>query len=856
MLRDKLTTWGASLGQSLAQALGERVAFGIELGSPSREQLAGFFRQYRLHHLLPYRSYDPPTQLFYNESSVGFVLECAPLVGCSEEMQREMSGLFQLTLPEGSSLQFLLWADPRIDPWLRRWEGARSPGLFRDLATQRAESIRSRVFAGAHPIRDFRCVISYSEPCQGGILDQGLQSGLHQSRLSQSRLSQPRLLSLKEQLMTSFQTLGSPVKVWEGEDLLQSLDGLINFTPTTAVAPIRWNPYDSLHQQIPQATTAWTVTLEGIKLQGSPQGSPQDSLIRAYSVRREPDYWSLHAMGELIGDPFRELMRLTCPFLIHYGVHIPKQESFQTKVQSRESWVEAQARSKIGKKIPILREQARELDFVRHQLGKGERFVQTAFSVFLMAPESQMESHEQVLLNLYRSKRWHLQRESYLQLQSFLSCLPMTWGEGFCEDLQYHQRLKTTLSTESSNLLPLQGEWKGTSSPGMLLAGRQGQLFTWSPFDNPAGNYNMIVVGRSGSGKSVFMQEQLVCTAGQGGNVFVLDVGRSFEKTVKLLGGQYLEFTPEATLCLNPFSSLPQDNPQETADALGMLKSVVALMAAPKEGTGDLENAHIERALRTVWDEKGQEAEMEDVAAVLRQHPDVIAQSLGTKLFPYTRQGSYGRFFNGPATVDLSASLVCVELEALKERKDLQSVMVQMVILQVTNRLYGGDRKTPSQLFLDEAWDLLRAKQAGVFIETAARRLRKYRGGLVVGTQSMNDFFTSPGAQAAFDNSDWLCLLSQKKESIEQLKKMDRLSMNPQMESLLTSLHTRHGDYAEVLIYGPESYAVGRLFLDPFSQILYSTQASDFTAVQTRLQRGESLLEAVAAVSRPLEKMP
>jgi conjugal transfer ATP-binding protein TraC len=29
--------------------------------------------QSRLHHLLPYESYDPQTQLFYNQDSTGFV---------------------------------------------------------------------------------------------------------------------------------------------------------------------------------------------------------------------------------------------------------------------------------------------------------------------------------------------------------------------------------------------------------------------------------------------------------------------------------------------------------------------------------------------------------------------------------------------------------------------------------------------------------------------------------------------------------------------------------------------------------------------------------------------------------------
>ena len=207
--------------------------------------------------------------------------------------------------------------------------------------------------------------------------------------------------------------------------------------------------------------------------------------------------------------------------------------------------------------------------------------------------------------------------------------------------------------------------------------------------------------------------------------------------------------------------------------------------------------------------------------------------------------GRDGRFFEGKSTVDFKSQLVVVDLEELKERKDLQSVIVQMVIVNITNQMFLGDRKTPFNIVFDEAWDMLRGKQSGVFIETLARRLRKYRGSLVVGTQSINDFFVNPGAQAAFDNSDWMCLLSQKPESIEYLKKTDRLSLTPQKEALLKSVKTKQGEYAEVMITGSNGYAVGRLILDPFSNLLYSTKAEDYAAIQHLRLRGFSLSDAI-----------
>lgn len=126
-----------------------------------------------------------------------------------------------------------------------------------------------------------------------------------------------------------------------------------------------------------------------------------------------------------------------------------------------------------------------------------------------------------------------------------------------------------------------------------------------------------------------------------------------------------------------------------------------------------------------------------------------------------------------------------------------------------------------------------------------ARRLRKYNGSLVVGTQSINDFFVNAGAQAAFDNSDWMCLLSQKSESIEQLKKSNRISLTPLMESQLKSVKTKQGQYAEVMIYGSSGYAIGRLLLDPYSQLLYSTKAKDYAMVQSLREKGFTIQQAL-----------
>jgi conjugal transfer ATP-binding protein TraC len=120
-----------------------------------------------------------------------------------------------------------------------------------------------------------------------------------------------------------------------------------------------------------------------------------------------------------------------------------------------------------------------------------------------------------------------------------------------------------------------------------------------------------------------------------------------------------------------------------------------------------------------------------------------------------------------------------------------------------------------------------------------------------VGTQSVNDFYQSPGAQAAFDNSDTMCMLSQKEESIAQLKKADRLSMSAQKEQQLKSVKTKQGQFAEVMIITPLGYFIARVFLDTFSNLLFSTKAEDYAAINQQRQLGKQIGEAVDILSTP-----
>jgi conjugal transfer ATP-binding protein TraC len=461
------------------------------------------------------------------------------------------------------------------------------------------------------------------------------------------------------------------------------------------------------------------------------------------------------------------------------------------------------------------------------------------------ADKPSLRDAEQALSNIFRTNQFNLAENKYLHLPHLLSILPMAWSE-YSQDLKDLDVLKTTISHECANFVPFHGEWAGTPTPGMLMHGRRGQIMNWNPFDNMSGNYNCVVLGKSGSGKSVFMQDLLLSGLRNGARVYVIDVGRSYEKLCEIVNGQQLEFSKNTNICLNPFSKLRVSDQEEKEIAFSFLKQTIACMAAPQSGTNELENSLIEKAIFEVWEEKGNKATITDVAENLVSYPNEKANHLGVMLTPYTKSGMYAKYFEGENNVNFSNPMILVELEELKGKKDLQAVILQLMIMTITNEAFLGDRKIPFYICIDEAWDLLRAKQAGDFIETLARRLRKYNGSLVVGSQNVEDFFSTPGAVAAFDNSDWVCFLAQKKPAISVLEQSKRLGENKHLFRALESITTKSGKFSEVMIYhGDGSYNIARVVLDKFSYHLYSTKADDYARLKDLKNSGLSIVQAI-----------
>ena len=747
---------------------------------------------------------------------------------------------------------------PRVGTRLSQWYLPRfmAGSVYERMAKHRTEYLLDGVWnslssAAPFHLRNHRLAISYATP-------------------ESSRVTNEEIVSVLEGLTSSLESIGIYARPMDPQALIAWIDDITS--PTTAPGDdnIIYNPFDPIADQAVRHDLEMKIEPDRILLRTErfrPTGKTVDDApeigeiypdvfdVRSFSVRNLPQRWAPWDMAKLIGDMFADKLRMPCPVSTNLCLDFPDAEASSMRASRKFMRTTSLADSKSARMLPQLKEQSREWEFVKDELRQGRKLIQAFYSVTSFSPKGKGDANERVLKSVYRAAGWDLLDDRYLQIQGLLAAMPMTMANGLSFDLKNMKRFRSILTTTAASLAPIQGEYLGSEVPHLMLIGRRGQPFFWSPFENNSGNHNVAVFGKSGSGKSVALQELCSALCGAGAKVVVIDDGRSFEHSAKLQGGAFVEFTMSSGFCINPFSMIDAEMAEQDEDYLmdcfAMLKSIVNQMARHVDKLNDTERGLIDGAVNEVWSAKGRGGSIDDVIAALTETGNPLGVDLGIAMRPFSSSGTYGRFFQGDVSFELKANLTVFELSDLSSREELRSVVLTAIMFMASQMMRRVDRSIPKALLLDEAWQMLKGGSMADFIEAYARTCRKYGASLVTATQSLNDYYKSDGSRAALENSDWSVILAQKEETINDFKRLGRFDMDDHTDALVRSLKRSGIEYSDVFIKGPDMQATGRLVLDPYSATVFSSSPKTFAMIHDLLGHGVSMDEAIERVAFP-----
>ena len=827
---------------------------------PTVKEMRSLGERHTLSSFLPYESFDEDTGLYFNRDTVGFMLYCMPATGISVSELSILNGIFNQPHKSDTSIQITMYADPNIELLYEQWKqnklfckDEKLLETFRVLADNRIKYLNKgkwkSLFTDQSVLpKNFHLIFSYTVPVPVGIAPVDL-----------SEDDIDYLVRMKGSIKGALSSAGISSDELRPDLFINIMNGFLN--PSDKKQPIlKYDEENYISEQMVSSDTAalFDSGVSTILHEDKPHS------ILPFHVRQFPKEWVGSRNRDLIGSFTNNILRLPCPALITLTITVPDQVSQKGVAKRKAARATQMASSNLSKYVPTWHERKKDWDFVQEKMGQGNKSMQAFYQIILMSPQGKEQECEQSLKGIYDSLGWAINRSRYIPQLSLLGALPMGMEIDTVNSLRKLGHYSPFLSWTCTNIAPWIAEWKGSSSALMMFIGRLGQLTFFDPFTNDKGNFNIACCAAPGGGKSFFTNEWIFSCLGMGGRAFVIDAGHSYRDTCKLLNGTYIDFG-EGQPIMNPFTKFfsseilktIESNPKLSVkeyieDHMPLLKMIIGQMASPERDLSSKQKAILEQAIMnavTSNREKTTITHVSDECLLIKDEKEEIvdtARDISMMLHSYTKNGMYGRYFEGENNIDLDNPMVVLELDALNAKGDLQSVVLLILMLQINQVMYlSGNKKQKKLCIIDEAWRLLGKGRAGEFIEEGYRVARKHGGSFMTITQKISDYYSSETAKAAYMSSDFTLFLRQKADELMSAVSNNHIDNSDGKVDVLRGLETKQGFYSEIAISSPDGLSVVRFIVDPVTEKLYSTKAEEVEFLQEQQNKGVDLMEAI-----------
>lgn len=797
--------------------------------------------------VIPVLGYDKDKQYFLmDDKTVGIGFFCTPLNGADEKIQERVNGMLNLDMPAKTIMQFAMFRSPDINAQMYQMQALRQRNVnpllqaviderVRFLKHHTRQSLTTRNHRGYFDmgvIQDLKLLVTVKFPIGSNF---------------PTEVEEDEIERLRVKVESALQTVGLRPMPLDAKQYIRTMNTLVNWDPN---APWRyegaeWDEYKPICEQVFDYNNALEVEKDKIRL--------GETHVRVLSAKKLADIMYFGDAIKYVGDLSGGDSRIKENYMVVMNVYFPDQEKESSNVTRKRQFAVNQAYGPMLKFVPVLADKKEGLDTIYDSMKEGNKLLKVSYSIVIFAPTNERAASASMQASsLWREQRFEMLEDKFVMCPMFINSLPLCSDHEAVGDLFRH---KTLTADQVTPLLPIFGEWKGTGTFHAALISRNCQLMSLSLHDSDT-NKNLVVAAESGSGKSFLMNELITSYLSEGAQVWVIDVGRSYEKLCHMLGGDFVHFGDDSTICLNPFELIePRKNESgqlidgydEEEDGL---VSIISTMASAKGLLTEWQQSMLRKVMSELWNELGKKMKLDHIAERCLEADDPRLKDIGQQLFSFTSKGSYGRFFSGDNNASFQNQFTVLELDDLQGRKHLRQVVLLQLIYQIQQEVFLGERGRKKVVIIDEAWDLLKEGEVSVFMEHAYRKFRKYDGSVGIATQSVNDLYENPVGRAIAENSANMYLLGQTEETVESIKRSGRLTLSDAGYHVLKTVHTIQGVYSEIFIKTKNGLGIGRLVVNEFQKLLYSTAPDDVSAIEAQRKRGLSAEEAIREVLR------
>lgn len=467
-------------------------------------------------------------------------------------------------------------------------------------------------------------------------------------------------------------------------------------------------------------------------------------------------------------------------------------------------------------------------DLLREIMNGSERLVACDLNVIIWGETNdQLERKTEEVLRAFRSMgQAEGLVETFALEDAFFRAAPSV-----CEGL----RLKRMKSSNCSHLAPLYAPWRGNNEPVVLLSTREGAPFAIAPFAKELPNWNGLVFGGSGAGKSFTICQLMLqfCSQAPKPKIVWLDNGASSQKLIEVLGGEFVDLHLESGVCLNMFDpDVGTEGPSSDKIKLILGCMEMILKDEEKHGLPKRDKALLEEAIvRCYTKVRDRIPQLSDLRDILKEHPAQELKRYADILYSWTGDTAFGRMLDGPTNVKLTKDFVCFERKGLENHRELNDVFMHLLFRYTRNEA-ASDLSRPYLIVFDEAERLFKSSRIGR--ETSIdsfRVLRKLNAGIWCISQNYKDFLSDPElANSLLPNSTFIFILRQRKIDWEDFR--NTFDFTDAQVDAAKSLEIVKGKHSEFLLLQDENQAVVRLEPDPLSYWICTSDGLDKVKVE------------------------
>lgn len=371
--------------------------------------------------------------------------------------------------------------------------------------------------------------------------------------------------------------------------------------------------------------------------------------------------------------------------------------------------------------------------------------------------------------NIYVNHLFYHQMNGYMAMQPYT--VPDKFEEKIALNLQ-SSTLAASFPFVSHLFLDPDGDYLGENRYPIFF-----DIFdSWKKNHASRTNSNLVILGKSGNGKSFYTKKMLLQQACNGTKIFVLDPENEYQVLASNLGGNWIDMGGISSGKINPFHvfpSLDEDIEGQSGELKAQRQFLQEFFTIVIPDLDKEVRPFLNQAIQRCYINKGitDETNFQDIQAedypifddlydIVRnwfEEPQkydfdkIYLRKLINALEDFKSGGLYSNLWNGATTMKMENEFTVLNFQSLFASNNTivangQMLLAMRFLMQevIKNKAKNESQglRNNIQIVVDEAHQFINPDfpVALTFMSQMTKRIRKYGGGMVVATQNIKDF--------------------------------------------------------------------------------------------------------------------